>query len=140
MRRFFKLLAITVAAGLLLAIFTIFQAHVCFEGADSYTFFIGNTSKDCKEVRAENCLALKKLTLGNVCGECAEYKSFDIEKYLASVNGKIVFCEKLSDSVNYYCEADLPYSVTLGGRKINLHVCVKDDGVKVASPIIFGGY
>lgn len=59
---------------------------------------------------------------------------------MKTVNGEIVFCEKLSDSVNYYCKADLPYSVELYGKTINLHVCIRKDGVKVASPIIFGGY
>ena len=48
--------------------------------------------------------------------------------FLQSVNGEIVFIETLSDSVNYYCKADFPYSVTLYGKEINLHICVKKDG------------
>ena len=51
-----------------------------------------------------------------------------------------MFSEELSDSVNYYCTADLPYAVTINGQVINLHICVRADSVKVASPIIFGGY
>ena len=83
---------------------------------------------------------LKKLSLSDICGECAEYDELDISIYLQSVNGEIVFVETLSDSVNYYCKADLPYSVKLYGEEINLHICVKKDSVKVGSPIIFGGY
>ena len=83
---------------------------------------------------------MKRLALKDVCGECAYYSQFDLEEFLSSVGGEVVFCEQLEDSVNYYCKADLPYSVKLYGEEINLHVCVKSEGVKVASPIIFGGY
>ncbi len=141
MRRFFKLFLITIAAGVLVAVFAICQAHLCFDGGQSYTFFVGNTSKDCREVKTDGNALLKKLTLSSVCGECAEYpSSFDYKEYLKKVNGEIIFTEELSDSVNYYCKADLPYSVKLYGEKINLHICVKKDSVMLASPIIFGGY
>ena len=140
MRRFLKLMVLTIAVGLFLAIFTICQAKLCFNEADSYTFFCGDSSKNCTEVRVSRNAALKKLTLSNICGESAEYSNLDIDSFLSSVNGEIVFVETLSDSVNYYCKADLPYSVTLYGEEINLHICVKDKGVKVGSPIIFGGY
>ena len=140
MRRFLKLFALTIAAGILLAVITICQAKLCFKGAESYTFFCGDTSKNCREVRADSNTRLKKLTLPEICGECAEYSELDVESFLKSVNGEIVFVETLSDSVNYYCKADLPYSVNLYGEEINLHICVKNEGVKVGSPIIFGGY
>ncbi|MDE7438906.1 MAG: hypothetical protein K2N23_00090 [Clostridia bacterium] len=139
-RQFLKLLAITLIASALIVVIAVCQTRPCFEGSESYSFFVGNTSKNCKEVRADSNAALKKLTLSNVCGECAEYSEFDFESYLKSVNGEIVFVEELSDSVNYYCKADLPYSVNLYGEEINLHVCVKSDSVKVGTPIIFGGY
>ena len=140
MRRFFKLLALTILAGALIGVFAIFQAELCFKNAESYTFFCGDTSKNCREVRAGRNATLKKLTLSDICGESAEYAGLDIESFLKSVNGEIVFVETLSDSVNYYCTADLPYSVTLYGKQINLHICVKESGVKVGTPIIFGGY
>ena len=140
MRRFFKLLSLVIAVGLFLAVFTICQAELCFKEAESYTFFCGDSSKDCKEVRADSNAVLKKLTLSNICGECAEYSELDIDSFLKSVNGEIIFTETLSDSVNYYCKADMPYSVTLYGEEINLHICVRADSVKVGSPIIFGGY
>ena len=140
MRRFLKLFALTVLAGILLAIIVISQAKLCFKGAESYAFFCGDTSKNCREVQVNGNAVFKKLTLNDICGECAEYSYLDIESFLKSVNGEVVFVETLSDSVNYYCKADLPYSQVLYGEVINLHICVKDNGVKVGSPIIFGGY
>ena len=56
------------------------------------------------------------------------------------MGAEIIFTEELSDSVNYYCKANLPYKVKLYGEEINLHISVRENGVKVASPIIFGGY
>ena len=139
MKRFFKLLILTIFAGILLAVFTLLQAKVCFDGAESYTFFCGDTSRNCREVKTDNAI-LKKLTLKDICGECAEYSELDIESFLQSVNGEVIFVETLSDSVNYYCKADLPYSVNLYGEQINLHICVSERGIKVGSPIIFGGF
>lgn len=140
MKRFLKLLSLTILAGILLAVFTIVQAEVCFKGAESYAFFCGDSSKNCREVSASKNTALKKLTLSDICGESAEYSSLDIDSFLKSVNGEIIFVEKLSDSVNYYCKADLPYSVTLYGEQINLHICVRERGIKVGTPLIFGGF
>lgn len=138
--KFVKLLSVVIAAGAFAAVMFLLSPKLCFDGGESYTFFCGNSSKNCREVTVTGNAALKKLTLTEVCGESATYGEFDLDAYLEKVNGEIIFTEELSDSVNYYCKADLPYSVTLRGEQINLHVCVREESVKVASPIIFGGY
>ncbi len=138
--KFVKLLSVVIAAGAFAAVMFLLSPKLCFDGGESYTFFCGNSSKNCREVTVTGNAALKKLTLTEVCGESATYGEFDLAAYLKKVNGEIIFTEELSDSVNYYCKADLPYSVTLRGEQINLHVCVREESVKVASPIIFGGY
>ena len=140
LRQFLKLVCLTVAAFSLIVVIAVCETRPCFKDSESYSFFVGNTSKNCKEVRADSNTALTKLMLSGVCGECAEYSEFDFEEYLKSVNGEVIFVETLSDSVNYYCKADLPYSIKLYGEQINLHISVKDNGVKVGTPIIFGGY
>ena len=128
-------LAIMIVAALL-----VFPSRVCFAGGENYTFYCGTSSADCREVHPAFNAEIERLLLSDVCGESVEYKDFDLDSYLKKVNGKIVFIEELSDSVNYYCTADLPYSVDIRGATINLHVCVRESSVKVASPIIFGGY
>lgn len=134
---------ICTAALALLTLFcvtTLLNAPV-FKVGKTYRFYVGDTSKNCKEVVYDAAVApLKKTFLREINGESTTYDSLDLQAFLTSVHGKIVFTEELSDSVNYYCTANLPYSVTLYGREINLHVCVKESGVTVASPIIFGGY
>lgn len=132
----------TIALALFLtAALAVLPQRLLFRGGDSYRFYLGDTSADCEEVFADGGLApLTRLTLKNVNGESAVYDTLDIEAFLNAVGGEIVFTEELSDSVNYYCRVDMPYSVTLYGEEINLHICVKDGSVTVASPIIFGGY
>lgn len=130
----------TLCTALIAMAFIVFPARVCFADGENYTFYCGTSSADCREVRSTFNAEIERLLLADVCGESVEYKDFDLNSYLKKVNGKVMFTEELSDSVNYYCTADLPYSVEINGYKINLHVCVRKEGVKVASPIIFGGY
>lgn len=140
--RGFAVLSFTALAALI--IFFLLAAlpdRLVFKGGDRYTFFVGNTSKNCRVVSCSAPEAgFTRLTLQNVCGESATFSSLDIGEFLSGVNGEILFTEELEDSVNYYCKADLPYSAILYDTEINLHVCVRGDSVTVASPIIFGGY
>ena len=133
--------AAIIAAALVLLALYILPHRLAFRGGDSYSFYIGNTSKNCRVVvTSGEKAALTRLTLTDVSGESATYSSFDWRTFLDEVNGKVLFCEELSDSVNYYCEADLPYRVELYGKTVNLHICVKDGSVTIGTPIIFGGY
>lgn len=138
--RFFKLFIVTIAAGAFIAALALLPNNTCFKNAEKYTFFCGDGSKNCREISCGGNAALTRITLHDVCGECAFYSELDVDEFLKSTDGEIIFTEELSDSVNYYCRANLPYKVTLYGEEINLHICVKHTGVKVASPIIFGGY
>lgn len=132
---------LTAAAALLTVLaFAVLPPRVCFDGGENYVFYCGESSADCREVRVSFNADVERLLLSDVCGESAEYENFDLESFLKKVNGKVIFKETLSDSVNYYCAADLPYSVELYGHEINLHVCVKGNRARAASPIIFGGY
>lgn len=135
-----RLMLLTLCAAIICSAFVVFPSRLCFSGGENYTFYCGTSSADCREVRSALNAEIERLFLSNVCGESVEYKSFDLNSYLKKVNGKVVFTEELSDSVNYYCTADLPYSVNISGYTVNLHVCVRKESVKVASPIIFGGY
>jgi hypothetical protein len=137
--RAFKLCLFLLAAAVMCAAISLNQNKPIFEGGGNYTFFVGDTSKDCKIVTS-SCPVISKLSLKNINGECAYYSNVDPFQLIDSLGGTIIFTEELSDSVNYYCSAPLPYSVELYGKTINLHVSVKADEVTAASPIIFGGY
>ena len=135
-----KLFALTISAVFVLAAVAFMPQNLCFESGGTYTFYCGTSSADCKVITVQSFANTQKLCLKNVCGESTEYENFDMESFLKSVDGKVVFEEKFSDGVNYYCTADLPYSVKLNNHTINLHIAVKGNAARVASPIIFGGY
>ncbi|MGN1372458.1 MAG: hypothetical protein ACI4VK_00250 [Candidatus Coproplasma sp.] len=136
-----KLLSALALSALVLCAICTLPNKLLFCGGDSYRFYLGDTSKNCKEVFADGEDApLTRLLLHGVNGESATYSSLDVDGFISAVGGRIIFTEEIDGSVNYYCKADLPYSVELYGEMINLHICVKEDGVTVASPIIFGGY
>lgn len=138
--RAIRLCAILITAAAVCAAALGLSTRTAFECGGSYTFYVGSASSNCRIVTVNGNAALTKLTLKDVCGEATTFATLDIARFLDSVNGEIIFEERLSDSVNYYCAAELPYSVNLYGREINLHICVGGSGVTVASPIIFGGY
>lgn len=135
-----KITILALCAAAVLGALAFLPSRLCFAVGQSYTFYCGTSSADCREITVTDNAALARLGLSDVCGEATVYENFDLDGFLASVGGEIVFCEELSDSVNYYCTADLPYSVRLYDREINLHICMRKDCTKVASPIIFGGY
>lgn len=143
--RIFKRITVLTTTLALAAVFciaiVILPNRLLFCGGESYRFYLGDTSLNCKEVFADGASApLLRLTLKDINGESATYKSLNISDFLKSVGGEILFIEEVENSKNYYCKADLPYSVTLYGKEINLHICVREGSVTVASPIIFGGY
>lgn len=114
--------------------------RTAFRSGDSYTFYVGSSSSNCRVLTVDDNAALVLLTLKDVCGEATTYSRLNVDNFLESTGANVLFEERLSDSVNYYCSADLPYSIQLYGQTVNLHVCIKESGVTVASPIIFGGY
>lgn len=140
--RGFAVMIFTVTAALaLLCVLAALPDRLVFDGGERYTFYVGNTSKNCRVVScAASEAGFTRLTLQQVCGESATFSTFDKDEFLKSVNGEFLFVEELGDSVNYYYKADLPYSIELRGMTVNLHICVRENGVTVGSPIIFGGY
>ncbi|MCH5143247.1 MAG: hypothetical protein J1G07_06030 [Clostridiales bacterium] len=138
--RFIKLSLTALSAALIIFAIAALPKSVCFNGGYNYVFYCGTSSADCRVVRADGNAKLTRIFLNNVCGESAEFKELDIEKFLLSVGGEIVFSESAAGITNYYCSANLPYSVAIDGTEINLHIAVCENSIKVGTPIIFGGY
>ncbi|MCH5148008.1 MAG: hypothetical protein J1G05_01425 [Clostridiales bacterium] len=138
--RFIKLSVTALSAALIIFAIAAIPKRICFNGGYNYVFYCGTSSADCKVVRADGNAKLTRLFLNDVCGEGAEFKELNIENFLLSLGGEIVFSESAAGITNYYCKANLPYSVEIDGEKINLHIAVCEGSVKVGTPIIFGGY
>ena len=76
---------------------------------------------------------------GEAC--VVDRKDFCLAEFLSDFNASLIFTERLSHGVSYYAYSpQIKYSKNINGKKINIHVFVGDQNVKVASPIIFGSY
>ena len=65
----------------------------------------------------------------------------DLDAILKRYNARVVLEERVDDIVCYYCRAyRLGQSVSIGGKKVNLHISVSPQGFVVGTPIICGGY
>lgn len=138
--RLIKLSATVFSAFLIILATAALPQKICFEGGENYVFFCGTSSSDCRTVRADKSAGVMRLVLKDVCGESAEFPDIDLGAFLKKMDGKILFSETAAGITNYYCSARLPYSVIIDGNVVNLHIAVSERGVKVGSPIIFGGY
>lgn len=138
--RIAKITVTLISALLIICAIAVFPQKLCFSVGESYTFYCGTSSADCREITVTENATQERLLLKDICGESTVYRNLNIDCFLKSVEGEILFTETLSDSVNYYCKAKLPYSVDIGGQAVNLHISVRGNTAKVASPIIFGGF
>ena len=138
--RFFKLTTATLVSFFCLSFIVALPERLCFKGGESYSFYCGTDSADCKVIRADLNPAKVRLSLKNVCGEGAIYTLKMPEDIINELNAEVVFYEQVGRVTSYYCRAKLPYSVKIGDEKINLQISVCGDRVAVGTPIIFGGY
>lgn len=138
--RFVKLSLAAVSCVLIIFAIAALPKRICFDGGKNYVFYCGTSSADCKTVRADKNAKFTRIFLADVCGEGAEFEELDIDGFLSTVGGEIIFSESAAGITSYYCSANLPYSVVIDGAVINLHIAVCENSVKVGSPIIFGGY
>jgi len=74
-------------------------------------------------------------------GESASFDGTTIEEIERKYSAVLLFEESASGVDNYYYYSPLfSRFAFIGGRAVNLHVAVRDNSVRVGTPIIFGGY
>ena len=76
------------------------------------------------------------------CGEgfYAE-KDFDVDGFLLEFSAKTVYIENLKDAVSVYAYSPkIKNFVILFGERVNLHISVGEETIKVATPVIFGSF
>ncbi len=107
------------------------------------TFYLHSASS-----QAERKSAITASELAFVKGESVEYLLVSradgdelAREILETLGGELLFVENVCGVKSYYAYAPTLYrAVGVKGRKVNLHIAVKTDGIAVGSPLIFGGY
>ena len=76
-----------------------------------------------------------------VKGEACVINKEDLEKLLKDFRATIIFSEEIDGGINYYAYSPkIRYRARVKGKRVNLHAFIKNDRVKVGSPVIFGSY
>ena len=106
-----------------------------FPFATDKEFYLYSPSSQA-EIQSE----LELYALPFVQGESAcvtDSLSTVLEKYSATV----LFEEKGEGYVSYYCYSPkLKHALILDGKIVNLHIVEYGEGLRIGTPIIFGGY
>lgn len=70
-----------------------------------------------------------------------EDEYFDLKQYLEKMNATIIFTHEFNGCKNYYAYSPkIKYCKMIDGKMINLHVCIKNEQIKLGSPIIYGSF
>lgn len=70
-----------------------------------------------------------------------EISEFSLIDFLNEMNAKIVFEKQIDGAKSYYCYSnDIKYQKIVEGQIVNLQVVLKNEFVKVGSPIIYGSF
>ena len=99
--------------------------------------YINSNSSLCQET-----LGIKLLQAGKM-GESFSFNKgeIDIEKILSDFEAEILFVESIKEGQSLYAYSKkIPYYKTISGRRINLHLFVTKELVKVGTPLIFGSF
>lgn len=86
---------------------------------------------------------LESTFINNKKGEACKIKGekFSLEDFLAKFNAYIVDVEYTESSVNYYAfSPNVKYLATIKGKRVNLHVSIGKNQIKIGSPIIYGSF
>ena len=80
--RALKLGALMIIAAAVCAAAVSLPKHTAFECGESYTFYLGSSSSNCRVMTVDDNAGLVLLTLKDVRGEATTYAELDVESFL----------------------------------------------------------
>ena len=105
--------------------------------AEYYLYTPSSQAKRTPDLSPQDALFLQ--------GVGYEYQTDDGEvfaiKQVRALRATVLKTERVGNICSYYCYSPaLGKTVTVLGLKVNLHIVVKGNDVKIGSPLVFGGY
>lgn len=111
-----------------------------------HTFYLYSLSSNASVVKVENGEKLNTFLSLFVRGESLfiedkikgqEY----IQRLISKYQAKIVFCERACNLVcEYYYSPRIFDYLVINGKRVNLHVVTSNNGITIASPLVFDGF
>ena len=105
--------------------------------------FIVYLSKNSSNANFINSSKLNYPFISNRFGECfTSYDNeIDIQSIIDEFSAQLVFCESTDYGESYYFYSkEIKYLQLINGNKVNLHIFVGKDKIKIGSPIIYDSY
>ena len=99
------------------------------------------SNSSCAQIVKANAFTTAFITdkTGESC--IVDGSTFNTGKFLSDFNAKVVFSEKIDGTTNLYAYSKkIKYFVTIGGKKVNIHVVYQNENIVLGTPIVFGGY
>lgn len=143
-RNFFKtFFAVLLSIILFLFVAILTTTAFPFEGQKEYYLSSASSQSLIKsEISLTDLLLLRGESVRfTVEYETEKAKQTYLNDILTKYKAKVLKVENYEDGISYYCySAKLKRGVNLDGVTINLHVVIKEDGITLGTPLIFGGY
>lgn len=105
--------------------------------------FIVYLSKNSSNANFINSSKLNYPFISNRFGECfsSSNNEVDIQNIINEFSAQLVFCESTDYGESYYFYSkEIKYLQLINGNKVNLHIFVGKDKIKIGSPIIYDSY
>ena len=135
-----KLTVILAVVIVAISVVTINKQPLFIEFSDTYELYLYSSSSNAVTVYTD---AYGYKNYKKIKGESfkTDKSDFDVEKFFLDMNAKLIFTESIFEGVSYYGYSDdIKYGEMINGQKINLHVFVGKNQVKVGAPIIYGSF
>ncbi len=103
------------------------ENHVLFAQNSSTNIRCETTPSFLNKIKAETCTI--------------DFCNFNLQELLDRFSAEVIMIEDYEGGTSYYAySSKIKYLEMINGNKINLHIAVKSDGVKIGVPIIYTSF
>lgn len=134
-----KIICLAVCVFSLFGVWVSGRTPVFAEYSDSYELYVGSASSNARIITVDE----KSFPfVQKVSGEGVTLDDdITVQEITEKFDAKLIFTESVAEGVSFYAYSEkIGYKAVVRGEKVNLHVFVGKDYVKVGSPIIYGSF
>ena len=130
----------------MLSLITVFGVYFCTQNPLFYgygdTFEISTRSYSSNAILYNVNERQYRFTVNRTGESCEIFTDeISVEKILEDFSAKLVFVEETARQTSYYAySSKIKYLKILDGKKVNLHISISKERVKIGSPLIFGSF
>ena len=136
LKRITALLFFAMAICVLLGFSYANENHVLSGIGENHVLYAQNSSTN---IRCETTPSFLNKIKAETC--TIDFCNFNLQELLDRFSAEVIMIEDYEDGTSYYAySSKIKYLEMINGNKINLHIAVKSDGVKIGVPIIYASF